>query len=88
MLSSILHSERAVQVNIQIMRVFVKLRELMISHKDLARKIEDIERKFQNKFKEHDQKFILIFNAIKALLSDKEEAAKKHGPMGFVMPKQ
>ena len=88
MLSSILHSERAVHVNIQIMRVFVKLRELMISHKDLARKIENLERKFQNKFKEHDQKFILVFNAIKDLLTDKEEANRKRGPMGFVVPKQ
>ena len=86
MLSSVLNSQRAVQVNIQIMRVFVKLKEIIISHKDLARKIEDLERKFQNKFKEHDQKFILVFNAIKDLLSDKEEAAKKRGPMGFVIP--
>jgi len=88
MLSSVLNSPRAIQVNIQIMRIFTKLRELMISHKDLARKIEDLERKFQDKFKEHDQKFILVFNAIKNLLSDKEEKAKKHGPMGFVIPKQ
>jgi len=85
MLSGVLHSTRAVQVNIQIMRTFTKLRELMISHKDLARKIEDLERKFQDKFKEHDQKFILVFNAIKDLLSDKEEATKKRGPMGFVV---
>ena len=46
MLSSVLNSKRAVQVNIQIMRVFVKLRELILSHKDLIRKIEDLERKF------------------------------------------
>ncbi len=84
MLSSVLRSKRAIQVNIQIVRVFVKLKELMMTHKDLARKIEDLERKFQDKFKEHDQKFILIFNAIKELLVDKEEAAKKKGPMGFV----
>ena len=43
MLSSVLNSPRAVQVNIAIMRAFVKLRELMISHKDLARKIEELE---------------------------------------------
>ena len=87
MLSSVLNSKRAVQVNIQIIRVFVRLKELMMTHKDLARKIEDLERKFQDKFKEHDQKFILIFNAIKELLSDKEEAAKKRGPMGFIAHK-
>ena len=84
MLSSVLRSKRAAQVNIQIIRVFVRLKELMMTHKDLARKIEDLERKFQDKFKEHDQKFILIFNAIKELLSDKEEAVKKKGPMGFI----
>ena len=84
MLSGVLHSPRAIQVNIQIMRTFTQLRQLMLSHKDLARKIEDLERKFQDKFKEHDQKFILIFDAIKELLSDKEEVAKRRGPMGFI----
>ena len=60
MLSSVLNSDRAIQVNIQIMRVFVKLREMLVSHKDSARKIEDLERKFQEKFKDHDQKLGLI----------------------------
>lgn len=87
MLSSVLNSSRAIQVNIQIMRVFVKLKEMLASHKDLARKIEDLERKFQDKFKEHDQKFILVFNAIKQLLMEKEEKFKNKGPMGFVVPK-
>jgi phage regulator Rha-like protein len=88
MLSTVLNSNRAIQVNIQIMRVFVKLKEILIAHKDLSRKIEDLERKFQEKFKEHDQRFLLVFNAIKDLLSDKEEKAKKRGPMGFIVPKQ
>ena len=51
MLSSVLNSDRAIEVNIQIIRVFTNLREIMISHKDLARKIEDLERKFEGKFK-------------------------------------
>ncbi len=84
MLSSVLKSKSAVQVNIQIMRVFTKLREVMATHKDLARKIEDLERKFQEKFKEHDKKIILVFNAIKDLLADKEEAVKNRGPLGFI----
>jgi hypothetical protein len=87
MLSSVLNSDRAIEINIQIMRVFTKLREMMISHKDLARKIEDLERNFQEKFQEHDKKIILIFNAIKELLADKEEAVKKRGPLGFIPPK-
>jgi len=87
MLSSVLNSDRAIAVNIQIMRVFTELREMMASHKDLARKIEDLERKFQEKFQEHDKKIILVFNAIKELLADKEEAVKKRGPLGFIPPK-
>jgi ORF6N domain len=84
MLSGVLHSARAIQVNIQIMRTFTKLREMMISHKDLARKIEDLERKFMD----HDKKIILVFNAIKQLLTEKEEQSKNKGPLGFVIPKQ
>jgi len=82
MLSSILNSEQAVQVNIQIMRVFTKLREMMISHKDLARKIE----KLESKFAQHDKRFIVVFEAIKQLLKEKEEVPKNKGPLGFVMP--
>ena len=69
MLSSILNSDRAMKVNIQIMRVFTRLREIMLSHKDLARKIENLDRKYQD----HDKKFVLVFEAIKQLLSKKEE---------------
>ena len=60
------------------MRVFVRLKELMISHKDLARKIEDLERKFS----EHDKKFILVFEAIKQLLKGPEDQ-KHREPIGF-----
>ena len=59
----------------------------MATHKDLARKIEDLERNFQEKFQEHDKKIILIFNAIKELLSGKAEAEKNRGPMGFIPPR-
>ena len=79
MLSGVLNSPRAVQVNIQIMRTFTKLREIMLSHKDLARKIEDLERKFMD----HDQKIVLVFRAIKQLLKEKKEPPKPKGPMGF-----
>jgi len=76
MLSSVLNGKRAILVNIQIMRVFVKLRELMVSHKDLARKIDRIERKF----KEHDKNFAIVFEVIKKLL---EPPAKSKNPIGF-----
>jgi len=77
MLSSVLRSKRAIQVNIQIMRVFTKLRELMISHKDLARKIEQLE----EKFRKHDEQFVIIFDAIKKILQPPVEPKRK--PIGF-----
>src|SRR6202022_3566491 len=61
MLSSVLNSERAVQVNIAIMRTFVQLRRLMDSNADLARKIESLEKKY-------DEKFAAVFAAIKQLI--------------------
>ena len=79
MLSSVLNSTRAVEVNIQIMRVFVKLKEMMLSHKELARKVEDLERKYA----EHDQKIALVFNAIKQLLKERKEPPKPKVPFGF-----
>lgn len=62
MLSSVLRSERAVQVNIAIMRAFVKLRELLATHKDLARKLEQLERKYDAQFK-------VVFDAIRQLMA-------------------
>ncbi len=75
MLSGVLHSERAIRVNIQIMRTFTKLREMMTSHKDLARKIEELERKY-------DKKFVLIFEAIKRLIETPEKLPKPKALMG------
>jgi hypothetical protein len=64
MLSSVLNSERAVLVNIAIMRTFVKLREIMSTHKDLAHKIDALERKYAD----HDHRIEVVFEAIKKLL--------------------
>jgi len=50
MLSTVLNSDRAIDVNIQIMRTFVKLREMMASHKDLAKKLSDLEKKYDGQF--------------------------------------
>lgn len=65
MLSSVLNSERAVQVNIAIMRAFVRLREALASHTDLALKLDELEKKFEG----HDETIKQIFDAIKALMS-------------------
>ena len=60
MLSSILKSNRAIQVNIQIMRAFVAIRQILGANKDLARKMEEMERKY-------DQQFKIVFEAIRQL---------------------
>lgn len=78
MLSSVLHSPRAVEANVAIMRTFVQLRRLMDSNRELARKIETLERKY-------DEQFAVVFNAIKQLIADDE--ARKAQPrrrIGFV----
>lgn len=73
MLSSVLNSKVAIQVNIQIMRTFTRLKEIIMSHKDLQRKIENMERKY-------DQQFKVVFDAIKQLLIPPE---KPKGKIGF-----
>jgi len=65
MLSSVLNSERAVQVNIAIIRTFVKLREMLETNKDLAKKLEQLERKFL----QHDDQFKAVFEAIRQLMA-------------------
>ena len=72
MLSSVLNSERAIQVNIQIVRTFTKLREMLSTHKDLKRKIESMEKKY-------DEQFQIVFEAIKQLLSEEDKPKKKIG---------
>ena len=61
MLSSVLKSKRARLVNIHIMRAFVRLRQLLNTHKELARKLEELEKKYDAQFKS-------VFDAIKALM--------------------
>jgi len=81
MLSGVLNSERAVDVNIAIMRAFVHLRELLITHADLARKIEELERKY-------DGQFATVFDAIRALITapPPDEPARRR--IGFTTAKR
>ena len=69
MLSSVLKSKRAIWVNITIMRAFVKLRELLLTHKELAEKLEELERKYQL----HETDIQAIFEVIKKLLEPPQE---------------
>jgi uncharacterized protein YjcR len=75
MLSSVLNSERAVEVNIVIMRAFVQLRKMMISHTELALKLTELEQHL----KDHDQQIQTIFEAIRQLMSPPERPRKKIG---------
>jgi len=72
MLSSVLRSERAVRVNIGIMRAFVKLREMLASHRELARKLDTIEKKYDGQFR-------IVFNAIREFLREPERPRRRIG---------
>src|SRR5436189_1992695 len=72
MLSSVLRSKRAVEVNIAIMRTFVQLRRLMDTNRDLARKIEALEKKY-------DEQFDVVFEAIKQLITPPEPPRRRIG---------
>lgn len=74
MLSSVLRSERAVRVNIEIMRAFVQLRQMLSSHADLARKLAALENKYDAQFK-------VVFDAIRELTAPSEPPKKR--PIGF-----
>lgn len=84
MLSSILNSERAIEVNIAIMRAFVRLREILLTHKDLAVKIAALELKYKNhdmRLSEYDKHITVIFEAIKKLMAPLPEPPKRR--IGF-----
>jgi hypothetical protein len=73
MLSSVLRSTKAVQVNIEIIRVFVRLREILATNRDLARKIE-----------QHDRQIAVLFDSLQKLLAP---PASKKNPIGYIHPK-
>ena len=72
MLSSVLRSKIAVQVNIEIMRAFVRLREILSTHKELKRKLIALEKKY-------DEQYQVVFEAIKALMIEEEKPKHKIG---------
>lgn len=75
MLSSVLHSEVAIKVNIRIIRVFTKMREMLLTHKDLLLEMEDIRKKVSGQ----DDKIELIFNYLKQFIKEQEKPRKKIG---------
>ena len=75
MLSSVLKNNRAIDVNIAIMRAFVKMREIMVTDKEFAKKLNRIEEHLA----EHDEQFRVVFEAIKQLLKEEKNLKRKIG---------
>ena len=73
MLSGVLKSRRAVRVNVEIMRTFVKLRQILSPHAELARKLEELEKKYDNQFR-------VVFDAIRELMTPEPG---ENRPVGF-----
>lgn len=69
MLASVLNSDRAVMVNIQIVRIFTRMREMILTHKDILLKLEQLERRVSG----HDEQIELVFEYLKQLLSSPQE---------------
>jgi hypothetical protein len=91
MLSSVLSSERAVAVNIEIMRTFVRIRELAVTHQDLAKRLAELERKTEHVTMQHESfssntrnQLRQVFDALRELMTPPEPAKR---PIGFVAPK-
>jgi phage regulator Rha-like protein len=78
MLSSVLNSKRAVQVNLRIIRAFIALRETLAAHKDLARKIEDLQRQQ----KQHGEQLGAVYSIVKSLI---EAPARPKRRIGFAV---
>jgi len=79
MLSSVLHSKQAIRVNIAIMRAFVRLREIMTTHKDLVHKLGELEKKYEN----HDIQIRGVFEAIRQLMEPERKPGRR---IGFQIP--
>ena len=72
MLSTVLRSKRAIRVNIQVMRTFVKLREFLTTHRELRRKLEDLEKRYDSQFK-------VVFDAIRQLMAAPKTKSRRIG---------
>lgn len=83
MLSGLLNSDRAVLVNIAIMRAFIQLRKFIESNKEMLTHLDELEKKIAG----HDKKIRLIFEAIRQLIAKKEEQPLRN-PIGYIKPQK
>lgn len=72
MLSGVLNSPRAIRVNVEIMRAFVRLRQMLAGNKDLARRLDDLEKKYDSQFK-------IVFDAIREMMAPPAKSRRKIG---------
>ena len=82
MLSGVLNSDRAIDVNIRIIRIFTKLREMLLTHKDILLKIEKVEKNMMQqdgKMKQYEKDIQMIFEALKQLLNPPQEPRRRMG---------
>lgn len=89
MLSSVLNSKRAIQVNIAIMRAFVRLRKILLTHKDIAAKIAALELRYKNhdmRLSEYDKHITAIFEAIKKLMAPPTEKPRRIIGLSSLLP--
>jgi len=75
MAASVLNTRRAIEASIFVVRAFVKLRELLTTHKELAQKLADLERRLED----HNEQFKIVFDSIRALMASPEKPRKKIG---------
>jgi hypothetical protein len=82
MLSSVLRSQRAIAVNVEIMRAFVRLREVIATNKELAKRLDELEARIEKKLATHDQAIVGILDAIRGLMAPLPPP--KNRKIGFV----
>jgi len=85
MAASVLNTPRAIEVSVYVVRAFVKLREVLASHKELAKRLDELEARIEQRLASHDQAIAGILEAIRQLMSPPET---KKQPIGFVAPQE
>ena len=86
MAAAVLNSARAIEVSVYVVRAFVKLRELLAAHKELAKRLDELEARIEKKLATHDQAIVGILEAIRELMRPPESTKKR--PIGFVTPEE